>query len=184
LFEGKNSCAELNIARDYPWNAIPVFDVSAKPPPAKPVPRMGDTNQKCIKPTDRFSTFALEFDDVLFTEFCVAYDALVGAPCERVGASLAGDVRARFHDCREFTCRTRKCRRMDVRNMRRLFEKVFLQQGQIASSSFFIAFALSSPPGRVESDEGEKEKETGIRFFKLHGNITEKMIRPSIMYDS
>jgi hypothetical protein len=61
---------------------------------------------------------------------------------------------------------------VNARNISKLFDNVFLQQGQIESSLSFFAFAVASLPsevGRGASDEDANENETGIRFFKLEG---------------
>jgi hypothetical protein len=59
--------------------------------------------------------------------------------------------------------------------MRMLFESVFLQQGQMGSPSSFFSLEASFP--RVLSEEDGNENERGMRFFKLDGEVTAKIIR-------
>ena len=60
--------------------------------------------------------------------------------------------------------------------MRMLFESVFLQQGQMGFSSSFFILEASFP--RVLSEDGN-ENERGMRFFRLDGRVTAKMIMSS-----
>jgi hypothetical protein len=79
----------------YPWNATPAFDVSARPPPANPVPEKSSVRKDSNR-SEKTLTFTFQLKDVLLFELSAAYDTLLGCPYKSICTSLTGNVRTRF----------------------------------------------------------------------------------------
>ena len=99
---GQNHSTQFRVSRHHPWNAIPVLDVSARPPPANPVPAspiQKEISSVKSKGLTARPTFPFQLNDVFLFHLLITHNALHCRPNESVRARLACDVCAWFAYC-------------------------------------------------------------------------------------